>query len=307
MVCGGGEQVGERARGDPEDEGGGDADEQGGRHGGGHRDRWARQRPGRRAACGPQLRTSAAKATAISSMAAPSTQASRASASDRAMASSLANIANGGSPSSTISPTVNDAPISRERRTTPVMSAMVVEPCAACSWPPARNSTVLPMPWASTCSSSAAIASVVPAAAAIAIRPMFSIDEYASIRLTSPVTVSISAATSSVANPITSSPVRRNPGPTLVSMIGLIRISTENATDEQHPAHQRTHRCRGLAVCVGQPGVKREQAGLGAVPDQQQATGQPGHPRVQAAGVGERERPGSGRVAAGAPACRAAK
>ncbi|CNH41692.1 Uncharacterised protein [Mycobacterium tuberculosis] len=57
------------------------------------------------------------------------------------------------------------------------MSAIAVELCAACSWPPARNRTVLPIPWASTCSSSAAIASVVPAAAAIAIRPMFSIEE----------------------------------------------------------------------------------------------------------------------------------
>ncbi|CPC11031.1 Uncharacterised protein [Mycobacterium tuberculosis] len=35
----------------------------------------------------------------------------------------------------------------------------------------------MPIPWASTCSSSAAIANVVPAAAAIAIRPMCSIDE----------------------------------------------------------------------------------------------------------------------------------
>ena len=93
------------------------------------------------------------------------------------MASSLANIANGGRPSKTISPTANDAPIRRERCTTPVMSAIAVESCAACSCPPARNSTVLPMPCARTCSSSAAIASVVPAAAAIAISPMFSIDE----------------------------------------------------------------------------------------------------------------------------------
>ena len=45
----------------------------------------------------------------------------------------------------------------------------------------------------------------------------------------------MSTATSSVANPITSSPVRRKPGPAAVSMIGLIRISTENATDSNTP------------------------------------------------------------------------
>ena len=74
-------------------------------------------------------------------------------------------------------PTANETPISRERPITPVISLIAVEWCAACNWPPARNSTVLPTPCARTCSSRAAIASLVPAAAAMAISPMFSIDE----------------------------------------------------------------------------------------------------------------------------------
>ena len=94
----------------------------------------------------------------------------------------------------------------------------------------------MPTPWASTCSSRAAIANVVPAAAAIAISPMFSIDEYASIRLTSPVTVSISAATSNVASPSTIKPVRRNVGPGGGVDDRLdAQISTENATDSSTP------------------------------------------------------------------------
>ncbi len=70
---------------------------------------------------------------AISSSAAPSTQAGRSLANERAIASSLANIANGGKPSRTIRPTANDTPISRDRGITPVISAMAVESCAACS------------------------------------------------------------------------------------------------------------------------------------------------------------------------------
>ncbi|COY06714.1 Uncharacterised protein [Mycobacterium tuberculosis] len=81
----------------------------------------------------PELRARAVKPMAISSSAAPSTQASRSLANERAIASSLANIANGGKPSRTIRPTANDTPISRDRRITPVISAMAVESCAACS------------------------------------------------------------------------------------------------------------------------------------------------------------------------------
>lgn len=79
------------------------------------------------------LRASAAKTTATSRAAAPRTHVSRAWASERAMASSPANIAKGGSPSSTITPTASDTPIRRERRSTSVMSAIAGEPCTACN------------------------------------------------------------------------------------------------------------------------------------------------------------------------------
>ena len=143
MVCGGGEQVGERARGDPERDRGGDADEQGGRHGGGHAIVGAAA-GGAPSRMRPELRTSAAKATAISSMAAPST-GSRASAATGRWPARW-------QPRERRQPEQRDQPDGerrsdrREHHTTPVMSAMVVEPCAACNWPPARNSTVLPMP-----------------------------------------------------------------------------------------------------------------------------------------------------------------
>ncbi len=55
------------------------------------------------------------------------------------------------------------------------------------------------------------------------------------MRLMSGVTVSIRAAITSVANPITNSHDRMKAGPAAVSMIGLMRISTENATDSSTP------------------------------------------------------------------------
>ena len=77
------------------------------------------------------LRTSAAKAIATRTSATPRTQARCAPASAREIDSSLANIANGGSPSRTASPTRNAPPTSRDRPSTPVMPAIAVEPCAA--------------------------------------------------------------------------------------------------------------------------------------------------------------------------------
>ena len=55
------------------------------------------------------------------------------------------------------------------------------------------------------------------------------------MRLMSGVTVSIRAAITSVASPITSSPDRMKVGPVAISMIGLMRMSTENATDSSTP------------------------------------------------------------------------
>ncbi len=49
--------------------------------------------------------------------------------------------------------------------------------CQPADCPAAMNNTDLPIPCASTCSSSAAIASFVPAAAAMAMSPMFSMEE----------------------------------------------------------------------------------------------------------------------------------
>ena len=83
-----------------------------------------------------------------------------ASVSDLAIDSSLANIANGGSPRSTTIPTANEAPT--ESRPTHHAGDVVDRPSSRARpgvCPPARNSTVLPTPWARTWSSRAAIAS----------------------------------------------------------------------------------------------------------------------------------------------------
>src|SRR5664280_276750 len=171
------------------------------------------------------LRTIAAKATTTSSSAAPSTHPRPASASARELDGSLAHIANGGSPSRITRPTAKLMPIIRDRANTPVTSLIWVESCAACSCPAPRNTSVFAIPWARTCSSRAAIASLVPAAAATATNPMFSMEEYASIRLKSVWTTSSEAAISRVSSPTMIRSVRRNPVPTARSTTDLTRSS----------------------------------------------------------------------------------
>ena len=69
------------------------------------------------------------------------------------------------------------------------------------------------------------MASRVPRAAAMATIPMFSIDEYASMRLKSVCTTSRSAATASVSRPVTIRPTRMKPGPSVMSTMDLTRSS----------------------------------------------------------------------------------
>ena len=64
---------------------------------------------------------------------------------------------------------------------------------------------------------------------------MFSIEEYASIRLKSVWTTSSDAAISNVRSPTTSSPVRRNPVPSVRSTTDLTRSRHANATESSTP------------------------------------------------------------------------
>jgi len=137
-----------------------------------------------------------------------------------------------GRPSSTTTPAANETPTSRERFNTPVMPAIAVEPCAACSCPPARKHRLAD--------------AVVRARAAAAPRsPALSRrgrdrDQACLHRrvgqhsLDVGVTVQHRGGDQQRRQPDHQQPGGRIPSGA-TSMIGLIRISTEKATDSRTP------------------------------------------------------------------------
>ena len=118
--------------------------------------------------------TTATKMTTMATTATTAAQPSPTSNSARAMSSSLEKRLNGGSPSRATSPTPKTPPRAGRRASRARTPSIWLVPSAAMISPEVRNSTLLARPWPRMCSSTAAMASGIPAAAPRAMSPMCS-------------------------------------------------------------------------------------------------------------------------------------